>query len=420
MFLQGLPRGRTPTFLAEAREASEDSDVCGSLPADAGPASGPPIFVIVAVNLEEVNSQIALEYGQAMTVRVLKADGEIMPIVVVQNATVLDLKKAIRRFMGRKQQREGGVKQDGREVSTPPCSYITTVQRTSSQHEMYHMFPPPLTLTPTEVPDVLIYSLIDGIIKIIKPAHTFQSTLFLCSSSSSSSSSSSPPSSLILLESACVFLGFFLWLSEAFELGLQFGKADDLQEEKVFNTYLQILEDLLSILLHLAPPPLPPPSLSAPPFPLYPLTCSCDGGILIFSLIPSFWSSEEASSRGPCLSPDASPVSFTLTWAADPQLTPPPCCSFFSSWSTFLRVGEMLSDSASTFAKCVPEGPLRAGTVRRGSLQRQAEEQISGMAAAGSWLSECPWLQEQEEERWLLLSSSPPQQPPSSPALTAG
>ncbi|MED6287555.1 U11/U12 small nuclear ribonucleoprotein, partial [Characodon lateralis] len=62
------------------------------------------------VTLEEVNSQIALEYGQAMTVKVLKADGEIMPIVVVQNATVLDLKKAIRRFMELKQQREGGVK----------------------------------------------------------------------------------------------------------------------------------------------------------------------------------------------------------------------------------------------------------------------------------------------------------------------
>lgn len=30
------------------------------------------------VTLEEVNSQIALEYGQAMTVRVLKADGEVM------------------------------------------------------------------------------------------------------------------------------------------------------------------------------------------------------------------------------------------------------------------------------------------------------------------------------------------------------
>ncbi|KAA8585283.1 hypothetical protein FQN60_003977 [Etheostoma spectabile] len=59
----------------------------------------------IQVTLEEVNSQIALEYGQAMTVRVLKADGEIM--LVVQNATVLDLKKAIRRFMELKQQREG-------------------------------------------------------------------------------------------------------------------------------------------------------------------------------------------------------------------------------------------------------------------------------------------------------------------------
>lgn len=64
----------------------------------------------IQVTLEEVNSQIALEYGQAMTVKVLKADGEVMPIVVVQNATVLDLKKAISRFMELKQQREGGVK----------------------------------------------------------------------------------------------------------------------------------------------------------------------------------------------------------------------------------------------------------------------------------------------------------------------
>ncbi|XP_041719116.1 U11/U12 small nuclear ribonucleoprotein 25 kDa protein-like [Coregonus clupeaformis] len=64
----------------------------------------------IQVTLEEVNSQVALEYGQAMTVRVCKADGEVMPIVVVQNATVLDLKKAIQRFMELKQQREGGVK----------------------------------------------------------------------------------------------------------------------------------------------------------------------------------------------------------------------------------------------------------------------------------------------------------------------
>ncbi|XP_060219878.1 U11/U12 small nuclear ribonucleoprotein 25 kDa protein isoform X2 [Meriones unguiculatus] len=51
----------------------------------------------IQVTLEEVNSQIALEYGQAMTVRVCKMDGEVMPVVVVQNATVLDLKKAIQR-----------------------------------------------------------------------------------------------------------------------------------------------------------------------------------------------------------------------------------------------------------------------------------------------------------------------------------
>lgn len=36
------------------------------------------ISLSVEVTLEEVNSQIALEYGQAMTVRVLKADGEVM------------------------------------------------------------------------------------------------------------------------------------------------------------------------------------------------------------------------------------------------------------------------------------------------------------------------------------------------------
>ncbi|XP_026998748.2 U11/U12 small nuclear ribonucleoprotein 25 kDa protein [Tachysurus fulvidraco] len=64
----------------------------------------------IQVTLEEVNSQVALEYGQAMTVRVCKADGEIMPIVVVQSATVLDLKKAIQRFFELKQQREGGIK----------------------------------------------------------------------------------------------------------------------------------------------------------------------------------------------------------------------------------------------------------------------------------------------------------------------
>lgn len=63
----------------------------------------------IQVTLEEVNSQIALEYGQAMTVRVCKMDGEVMPVVVVQNATVLDLKKAIQRFVQLRQEREGGI-----------------------------------------------------------------------------------------------------------------------------------------------------------------------------------------------------------------------------------------------------------------------------------------------------------------------
>ncbi|XP_065268641.1 U11/U12 small nuclear ribonucleoprotein 25 kDa protein [Emys orbicularis] len=65
----------------------------------------------VQVTVEEINSQIALEYGQAMTVRVCKADEEVMPVVVVQNASVLDLKKAIQRYVQLKQEREGGIQQ---------------------------------------------------------------------------------------------------------------------------------------------------------------------------------------------------------------------------------------------------------------------------------------------------------------------
>uniref|UniRef100_A0A663F2Q1 Small nuclear ribonucleoprotein U11/U12 subunit 25 n=1 Tax=Aquila chrysaetos chrysaetos TaxID=223781 RepID=A0A663F2Q1_AQUCH len=56
-----------------------------------------------------IGSQVALEYGQAMTVRVCKADGETMPVVVVQNASVLELKKALRRHVQLRQARQGGV-----------------------------------------------------------------------------------------------------------------------------------------------------------------------------------------------------------------------------------------------------------------------------------------------------------------------
>ncbi|NWJ07356.1 SNR25 protein, partial [Crypturellus undulatus] len=61
------------------------------------------------VTPEEIGSQVALEYGQAMTVRVCKADGETVPVVVVQNASVLDLKKALRRHVQLRQARQGGV-----------------------------------------------------------------------------------------------------------------------------------------------------------------------------------------------------------------------------------------------------------------------------------------------------------------------
>uniref|UniRef100_A0A8C0G2N7 Small nuclear ribonucleoprotein U11/U12 subunit 25 n=1 Tax=Chelonoidis abingdonii TaxID=106734 RepID=A0A8C0G2N7_CHEAB len=68
-----------------------------------------PLLCDPRVTVEEINSQIALEYGQAMTVRVCKADEEVMPVVVVQNASVLDLKKAIQRYVQLKQEREGGI-----------------------------------------------------------------------------------------------------------------------------------------------------------------------------------------------------------------------------------------------------------------------------------------------------------------------
>lgn len=58
------------------------------------------------VTLEEVNSLIALESGQAMTVNVRRADNEIMPVIVEQTATVLDLKNAIRRYATLKQERQ--------------------------------------------------------------------------------------------------------------------------------------------------------------------------------------------------------------------------------------------------------------------------------------------------------------------------
>ncbi|KAI8777017.1 U11/U12 small nuclear ribonucleoprotein 25 kDa protein-like isoform X2 [Biomphalaria glabrata] len=60
------------------------------------------------VTLEEVNSMIALEYGQAMVVNVRRQDNEIVPIVVTQKARVIDLKHAVKRHFTLRQIRTGG------------------------------------------------------------------------------------------------------------------------------------------------------------------------------------------------------------------------------------------------------------------------------------------------------------------------
>lgn len=51
------------------------------------------------ITLEEVDSLIAYEYGQAMVVNVKRADEEVMPILVKQDATVQDLKQGIKRYV---------------------------------------------------------------------------------------------------------------------------------------------------------------------------------------------------------------------------------------------------------------------------------------------------------------------------------
>lgn len=60
------------------------------------------------VTLEEANSQLALEYGQAMSINVCRADNQVMKVVVVQDATVLDLKHAIKRYVQLQQKRQNG------------------------------------------------------------------------------------------------------------------------------------------------------------------------------------------------------------------------------------------------------------------------------------------------------------------------
>ena len=50
------------------------------------------------VTLEELKSALALEYGQAMTVNVKRDDGNVMKVIVDQEATLGCLKRGVRRF----------------------------------------------------------------------------------------------------------------------------------------------------------------------------------------------------------------------------------------------------------------------------------------------------------------------------------
>ena len=60
------------------------------------------------VTPEEVDFQIALEYGQAIKVNLRRGDNVVLPIVVVENGTVRHLKEAMKRSLSLKMERENG------------------------------------------------------------------------------------------------------------------------------------------------------------------------------------------------------------------------------------------------------------------------------------------------------------------------
>ncbi len=61
------------------------------------------------ITLDEINAKIDLEHGRSMTVNIRRADDVIYPIVVRQDATVHDLKLALKRCVQLRQKRHGGV-----------------------------------------------------------------------------------------------------------------------------------------------------------------------------------------------------------------------------------------------------------------------------------------------------------------------
>lgn len=61
----------------------------------------------IDITLEEVLQQIAVQHGQSMTLYIVKANNEEIPVVVNMKATVLDLKKAVQRHMNLQLVRKG-------------------------------------------------------------------------------------------------------------------------------------------------------------------------------------------------------------------------------------------------------------------------------------------------------------------------
>ena len=70
---------------------------------------GDPLLCDLSQNitLDELKSQLTLEFGQAMTVLIRKADQTVYPVIVALDATVADLKKGIERYVLLHQSREG-------------------------------------------------------------------------------------------------------------------------------------------------------------------------------------------------------------------------------------------------------------------------------------------------------------------------
>lgn len=68
---------------------------------------GDPLLVDVNpdTTIEEVDALTGLEYGQAMSLTICRADGDSYSVIVNLNATVLDLKNTIQRYVTLQMQR---------------------------------------------------------------------------------------------------------------------------------------------------------------------------------------------------------------------------------------------------------------------------------------------------------------------------